>query len=191
MPAPTTSSSPAKAWIPGHAPPLSLRPALHLPASLGGRAEEVSLRSCPEKVLQLPLQGGEAARLSLGFPIIPLSQVIQSLPGPEKTRLLLAPSPSQSSFPSQVLFSLRTFAIQSQENNQQLPHHPITSTTILFWLMALTGFWFFFQRRKKIEGGRCWVWGEGRRNTFWKATRGPALVPSVCSVCREEVHLQK
>lgn len=88
MPASTTSPSPAEAWILGHAPPLSLRPALHPSASLGGRAEEVSLCSCPEKVPQLPLRGGEAARLSLGFPIILLSQVIQFLPGPEFQRKL-------------------------------------------------------------------------------------------------------
>lgn len=83
-----TSSSPAEAWIPGHAPPLCLRPALHLPTSLGCRAEEVSLLSCPEKVLQLPSWAEEGANLSRGFLSLHCPGVIQSLLGPGLLRKL-------------------------------------------------------------------------------------------------------
>lgn len=121
----------------------------------------MSLLNCPEKVLQLPIGSGDAARLSLGFPSTLLSQVMQFLLRvPEVvTGTLSLSSPPKN----RAVFSLRTFAIQSPR--EQSSYHSVQLQRHQPFLPNGPTRYFFFSKKtnkmKKKKGGRCWVWGEG------------------------------
>lgn len=139
---------PAEAQIPGHAPLLCLRSALHLQLLWG------ACSAAHRKVLQLPSWGGEAAS---GLSITPLSQVIQFLLGPEFQRKLgrhWHPLPPKSRFVSSSL----TFAPWSSRDLSTVSTLPPLSGQ---WPYTAHFLPCIFQSKKGFRGSQ--VLGLGQR----------------------------